>query len=469
MSPSWSVCGAVWRNAVLGERRSWAIGWTIVALVLSALCVVLSLVFPSAPITRIGAWTVPLAALALFHWLRFIPGAVRQNSPANARLVPGLHRSVRRTTVLAWCLTVAPMALLARAFERPLLGFVVLCLAVTAIGMARGGRAIGNLIYILLIVAQGFVIGSAALLAWLASAPVLTLLALLCAALARDAMRTVFPAGGEGHWKMLAAQAKQRVSTDLQQSMRLNRASGGSPSLYALWLRRDLRPGAPDAPLLLHALGPYNHRFDVLVPLALVLLLAVAVRLVLGALGADSSAVPAELVRSFAIPIVLLQGVMFERMAVSISNTRVEQALVRLAPRAPQAPRLGRVLARQLLAICLVEWLATGLALAAMLALFGASQRDYLMVASAMSVSLATVGWVLRDYTLDQRAAFSAAAIMQTLFLGAGGVALFLVRDNLPLWSMLLPLMLGSSLAIVHGRWTTMVEAPVPFPAGRAS
>ena len=156
-------------------------------------------------------------------------------------------------------------------------------------------------------------------------------------------------------------------------------------------------------------------------------------------------------------------------MAVSISNTRVEQALVRLAPRAPQAPRLGRVLARQLLAICLVEWLATGLALSAMLALFGASQRDYLMVASAMSVSLATVGWVLRDYTLDQRAAFSAAAIMQTLFLGAGGVALFLVRDNLPLWSMLLPLMLGSSLAIVHGRWTTMVEAPVPFPAGRAS
>lgn len=468
MSPSWSVCGAVWRNAVLGERRNWAIGWTAVSLTLSALGAMLAFAFATSPMARMMAWTLPLAALALFYWLRYIPGAVRQNSPANARLVPGLHRSVRRTTVLAWCLTMAPMALLACAFERPLLGMVVFCVAVTAIGMARGGRKIGTLIYLLVIVAQAVVIGSDPMLAWLSSAPVLAVLMLMCLAMAWDGLRTIFPAGGERHWKMLSAQARQRASADLHQSMRLKRAGGRSARLYALLLRHDLRPDASPRHLLLHALGPGNHRYDLVLPLAVALLLALAVRLALAVLDVDYGAVPSEIIRAFAVPLVLGQGLLFERMVVSMNNTRVEQALVRLAPRAPQADRLGRILARQLLAMCLAEWLASGLALVAMLALFGAGWQHMLIVAGAMSVSLGAAGWALRDYTLDQSAGFGGEAIVQTLLLGGGGVALFLVRDNLPLWSALLLLMVSSAVAVIHGRWTTMVEAPVPFPAGRA-
>jgi len=468
MSPSWSVCGAVWRNAVLGERRNWAIGWAVVSLALSALGVLFAVAFAASPMARMVAWTLPLAALALFHWLRYIPGAVRQNSPANARLVPGLHQSVRRTTVLAWCLTMAPMALLACAFEQPLLGMVVFCVAITAIGMARGGRRIGTVIYLLVIVAQGFVVGSDPMVAWLSSAPVLAVLMLMCLAMAWDGLRTIFPAGGERHWKILPAQAKERVSTDLHQSMRLNRAGGRSARLYALLLRHDLRAGASPRHLLLHALGPYNHRFDVVLPVLMVLLLALAARLVMSILGLDYGAVPAEIIRAFAVPLVLLQGLSLERMVVSMNNTRVEQALVRLAPRAPQADRLGRTLARQLLAISLAEWLASGLVVVAMLVLFGAGWPHMVIVATAMSVSLGAAGWALRDYTVDQSSSFGAEAIVQTLLLGAGGVALFLVRDNLPLWSALLALMVASAVAVIHGRWKTMVEAPVPFPAGRA-
>jgi hypothetical protein len=467
MTSSWTVYGAIWRNAVLGERRGWAIGWTVAALSLSVLGAVLALVFPTSPMARAAAWRLPLAALALFYWLRYVPGAVRQNSPANARLVPGLHRSVRRTSMLAWCLTMAPMALLAAAFERPWLGFVVFCVATTAIGLARGGRAIGSAIFILVTLAQGVVIGNDALVAWLSSTPVLAAMLLLCAAMAWDALRSVFPAGGEQHWKLLSSQARQRASTDLHLSMRLNRAGGGAARLYGFLLRRDLRPQASPRHLLLHALGPYNHRYDLVLPLAVALLLAVAARMVLDALGISYGSVPAFLIQSFALPLVLLQGLSFERMVVSINNTRVEQALVRLAPRAPQADRLGRTLARQLLAICLSEWLATGGALLAMLLLFGAGRQHLVIVATVMSVSLATTGWALRDYTRDQSGAFGGEAIVQTLLLGAGGVALFLVRDNLPLWGALLLLMLGSAAAVVHGRWKTMVDAPVPFPAGR--
>jgi hypothetical protein len=468
VSPSWSVCAAVWRNAVLGERRNWAIGWTVVATALSALGALLGFAFATSPMARMVAWALPLAALALFYWLRFIPGAVRQNSPANARLVPGLHQAVRRTTVLAWCLTMVPMVLLAWAFERPLLGLVVFWVAVTAIGMARGGRRIGTVIYLLVMVAQALVIGSDPMVAWLSSAPVLAVLMVMCLAMGWDGLRTIFPAGGERHWRMLSAQAQERVSTDLHQSMRLHRAGGRSARLYALLLRRDLRPDGSPRHLLLHALGPYNHRFDVVLPVAIALLLAIALRLVLAALGVDYGALPSELIRAFAVPLVLCQGLMFERMVVSMNNTRVEQALVRLAPRSPQADCLGRTLARQLLAICLVEWLASGLVLVAMLLLFGAGWQHMMIVASAMSVSLAAAGWALRDYSVDQSGAFGAEAIVQTLLLGAGGVALFLVRDNTALWSALLVLMVGSALAVVHGRWKTMVEAPVPFPAGRA-
>lgn len=467
MSPSLSVYGAIWRSAVLGERRNWAIGWTVVSLALCALGVAFAFAFATSPMARIAAPALPLAALGLFFWLRFIPGAVRQNSPANARLVPALHRSVRRTAVLAWCLTMAPMALLASAFEHAALGFVVFCIAVTAIGMARGGRAIGNVIYILVIVAQSIVIGNAALVAWLSSAPVLAALLLSCVAMAWDGLRNVFPAGGEQHWKMLAAQARQRASSDLHQSMRLNRSSGRRAWLHGMLLRRDLRPCASPQHLLLYALGPGNHRFDFVLPLVLVLAVAIAIRLALAMLEVPYGLAAADVILCFALPFGLMQGLPYERIVASMNNTRGEQALVRLAPRAPRADRLGRSLARQLLRICMGEWLACFLGLLALLMLFGCSVRHVVLLATIMSVSLAATGWALRDYTADQSGFLGGTAIVQMLLLGAIGVALFLVRGNLPLWGALWVLVLGCAAAVVHGRWQSMVEAPVPFPAGR--
>lgn len=458
MSPSWTVSRAIWTNAVLGERKTWALGWTIVSLALSALGAMLSFAYATSSMARIAACALPLAALSLFFWLRYVPGAVRQNSPANARLVPGLHRSVRRTTVLAWCLTMVPMALLASSFDRPWLAFVVLCVAITAIGTARGGRAIGNIIFVLVIVAQGFAINNLPLVTWLSSAPVLAVMLLMCVALAWDGMRTVFPAGGERHFELLSAQARQRFSTDMYQSMRLNRASGYPARQYALLLQRDLRPAARPEHLLLHALGPHNHRFDVVLPLVLAVVLAIAAKLVLVALGVSYGAVPVELISCFAIPLCLMQAMTLERTVVSMQNTRVEQSLVRLAPRAPDSGRLIRSMANQLLAIGLTEWLACGLALLGLMLLFGGGWQHLMLLATAMSVSLAGAGWALRDYAAAPSGALGGEAIVQTLLMGAGGVALFLVRDNLSLWSALLVLLLGCSAAIVHGRWNKMIN-----------
>ncbi|MES2017787.1 MAG: hypothetical protein V4484_14950 [Pseudomonadota bacterium] len=137
------------RAAMFGERKGWLLGWTVIALLL---------LVPAA-LFDFGGGKHPdwgkqsqlaflMAALALFWWLRFVPGAVRQNSPANARLVPGLNRSVRRTTMLFWCLTLAPMAWLASRFTHPMLAFVVFSMLITTLGMARGGRQAGMVIYL---------------------------------------------------------------------------------------------------------------------------------------------------------------------------------------------------------------------------------------------------------------------------------------------------------------------------------
>jgi hypothetical protein len=332
--------------------------------------------------------------------------------------------------------------------------------------MGRGGRSVGIAIYILMIVAFLFTGDSPGVRAWLSKPAVLAGLSLLSAALAWDALRTVFPAGGERHWKILSAQVRQQVSGDMRKTMKVKRAGGGRGRLYAFLLARDLQPGGHPEHLLLHALGPGNHRFDVVLPLLGALLAALAVKLGVTGSAPRANHMALQFFSCFAVPLILLQCFTFHRLVVSIDNTHGEQALVRLAPRAPRADRLGRSLARQLLGICLTEWLACGLGALAIMALFGGGARYMTLAASAMCASLAACGWALRDYSGKQPGAL-VEVIVQSVLVGAGVVALFLVRENLPMWTALALLMVGCAWAIGSERWKRMVSAPVQFPAGR--
>ena len=454
---------AVWRNAVLGERRNWVIGWSAVLLALFVLAVVFFVAFGAdQPKRQVFGSTIPLALLALFLWVNYVPGAVRQNSPANARLVPGLHRAVRRTTVLAWCLTLAPLALVSSASEHGALMFATLSLMVTSIGMARGGSATGTALFALLTMAIGFVPGRPALMAWLSTAPVLAALFLLGAALAWEGLRTVFPFGGDRHWKLLPAQATQRASGALQRLMLSRRAAGGRASLYGWLLRRDLRPSARPEHLLLHALGPGNHRFDFIRYLLPVLLLALLAKLVLAVLGWGASKVPLEIIVIFSVTMLPMQGPNFQRLVVSMRNTRGEQALVGLAPRAPRADRLGRVLARQMLRVCLFEWLACGAGTLALILLFGGGAEQLVTLAVLQCFCLAMAGWPLRDYAKPRAALL--VVIFQAVLAAGLAFSLYVLRGQPALWIALL----GCALAIVYQRWKTMAGAAPPFPASAA-
>lgn len=451
---------AVWSNAVLGERRSWVIGWSALLLSLFVLAVLFfHIVSAGEPKTQVIGSTIPLALLALFYWLLYVPGAVRQNSPANARLVPGLHRAVRRSTVLAWCLTLAPLALFSSPLEHAPLMFAALSLMVTSIGMARGGSATGSAIFALLTLAMGFVPGRPALVAWLSTAPVLAALFLLGAVLAWEGLRTVFPFGGERHWKLLPAQEMQRASGDLQRVMLSRRLAGGRASLYGWLLRRDLRPSARPEHLLLHALGPGNHRFDFVRYLLPVLLLAILAKLVLAVLGLGASNVPLEIIVISSMTVLPMQGPNFQRLVVSMRNTRGEQALVRLAPSAPRADQLGRVLASQMLRVCLFEWLACGTGALAVMLLFGGGVKELVTLALLQCGCLAMAGWPLRDYS-KARAALP-VVIAQAVLVAGLAFSLYVLRGQPALWIALL----ACALAIVYQRWKTMAGAAPPFPA----
>lgn len=452
---------AVWSTAVLGARRSWVIGWSAVLLSLFVLAVLFfHIVGADQPDKRVFGSTIPLAMLALFYWVIYVPGAVRQNSPANARLVPGLHRAVRRTTVLAWCLTLAPLALLSSASERGALMFAALSLMVTSIGMARGGSATGAALFALLTMAIAFVPGKPALVAWLSTGPVLAALFVFGAALAWEGLRSVFPFGGDRHWKLLPAQETQRASGSLQRLMLSRRFAGGRASLYGWLLRRDLRPSARPEHLLLHALGPGNHRFDFVGYLLPVLLLAVLAKLVLAMLGLGASNVPLEIIAFFSVTLLPMQGLNFQRLVVSMRNSRGEQALVRLAPRAPRADRLGRVLARQMLRVCLSEWLAFGAGALALILLFGGGVKELVTLAILQCVCLAMAGWPLRDYSKPRAALL--VVIAQAVLVAGLALSLYMLRGQPVLWAALL---LGCALAIVYQRWKTMAGAAPPFPA----
>ena len=465
MSRGLRMHASIFFAALLGERRQLVVGWTVTALlacVAGAGLVAMAKGSAQAILTGI---LVPLMALAAFLWLRYVPGAVRQNSPANARLVPHLHALVRRTAIGAWCAAMLPFVLYAAVADNGVPVLLGAAVAMTALGMSRGGHASGTAIYILLIVGATFGPANTVLASWLASPAVLAAMGGACLLFAWFALGKTFPAGGEGHFRLLKQQGRQQAGTALADLQKLRLSSGKAERLYGMMLRHDLCKARREN-LLMHALGPSNHRFDFLAPLVVALAVILFAKAGLSQLEFLPQGYIPQGILILASLGVLAQGITFHRFVASFTPTRGEQSLVRLTPAAPAAPVLGAVVARQLLRMALGEWAVFNVFVIAALLLFSGGWHEVQMVASMAAASLAMTGWALRDYAAAEGGSLVEVAV-QCLLMGTGTVALFLVRGDLPMWSMLMLLLLGCSFAIVSGRLKAMAAAPVPFPAGR--
>lgn len=451
----------IWRNAMLAKNRLNLFAYTALFVVLALFLGLAPLPFKSDMDRALFSPPFALFFMALFHWDRFLIHTLAQNSPAVAGLVPRQHASVRLAVVLAWLLAVAPVAWLSLGFEHSLLIVLVYVNYITAAGLMRAGYGAGSVLSMAMILFGMLVLRSNPLQQALTQAPVIAALSVLTLGFAWLALCKAFPRGGERHWRILPGQHKPVSPLN----MLLALLKGKRDRIYAWKLRYDLQRSPTPGHLMLHALGPNNHRFDLLGPLAGVLVVACLLWWLASAFQAQAW-VPKVIVGIILGTLIGSHSLLVKRFVNSMERTAAEQALVRLAPGVPAATGMNQVLAGQLLAISLAEWLAIAFISMGMAAVLAQSAQQLLFPASALIATLTFNGIALRDYS-DKQVEPYGRIILQGVIMVAG-VALMIRTSDTPLWWSVSAL--GSLLTggwIVYDRWRLMVAAPPAFPAQR--
>lgn len=461
-----SECGRIWYGAVTSNTSLPLRGIEMILLGLLAALFLAGTLYIEAPVGTVLACSVcvPLAIAGAMLWMRYVAGAVRQNSPAHAALVPRLNRRLRQAAVLAFAAAMLPV--LAGATAVPYgMGLVALCAAgLILFGIGRGGVQ-----QAMLVVGAGsmaLVFSGPTVWSFMLQPAVLAGCFLLIGLLGWYGLHAVFPAAGERHFRLFQLQHRSIAQgTSLKDYTKVQQSSGACRPLYRWMLARDIAGGKAER-LLLHAMGPGGHRHDWMLPVAMLLGFAALGKLashwfpLIGNFMAHSPLVPAVMIgmiAPFASAI---------RWSPKIESTPAEQALVRLAPRCPSSQRLNAVLGRQLLRISLTEWLVGVLAVVGVSAWWGASPATLMAELAFISAALALAGAPLRNLARKQSApAWRSYALGVVVLLLAGGG--YASAGQPWQWAALTAATVVVSCLIVSTRWRTFMASPVAFPAGR--
>lgn len=409
----------------------------------------------------VGAWV-----------LYFVPGAVKLNTPANARLVPRLRRRLIGLTAAVWVVIVT-LATLMSLQTRLTPAFVFLAIGtwVAAYGLGQSGHRAG----------QWGQFGAWMFIAFndhlpprllelLASGTGLAIATLLMLAFAAFALQAMFMDGGERHYAARQAQRQQTERLTAAGQFREHNPRKLNTLVYRRILRRDCQ--ARDSGRLLgHLLGAMTHWSTRAVVLGL-LLVVVAAALVLLRMfaGAELQDMIKTIGWTFSLP--LLLGAMFdsERRNVRLKDTAAEQALVRLAPPMPSgAPAFNRKLASTLLRAALLEWAMLSGVVLCLGAMTGASAENLYVQACLCCLTLPLVAANLRDH------ARHAGLLGWRLLVGfALSLAVSLAAGLVAKQAMGLPLSAGAALAsmaialvLVAGGFRRAARSAYAFPAGR--
>jgi hypothetical protein len=409
------------------------------------------------------AVAAPGALLLLIWVFVFVPGAALMNTPANARLVPRMHRRLVEMIVGVWAIVFA-VALFSPQWQ------VAPVVVAWVIGMsiARSGRPIGGLF--------GALAGATPLLSQMApagvadfmrTAPGFALACVVVVLLALYAISAILPNGGERH----IGQRKGQTET-IQKFESMGRS--GTPavgksgrSLYLSVLRRATSAGEP-ARLLFHSLGPRSHWTSVLPGLALMLAIGIAASLVVPHVVAINRM--ASVGVWMLLLVLLLVFVGYVDQARQLGSTRSEQSLVRLAARSPGSGMFNHQLAGQLMRSVLFCWLSVSGAILALALLAGEGAMQLLILATLCSLLFFPgMAWVLRDYArADGNSSFIFSILAMLVLTPLSGAA-YALQDVLPAIAWIGLALAGNAIAAVAvvRRWENMVAAPVAFPSGR--
>lgn len=414
-------------------------------------------------------WCAGCAAI-LAMWIgRFIPGAVKLNSPANAKLVPGMRRRLVELAALVWFaaivgLMIAPYANGAGP------GVWILWVAIGTLGCGLGaaGHQGGAALVCVACVGSTFLSKLPAPLHGLLSGPLVPALSpLLYAGLVMVVVREIFAEGQDRHWRMIdrrarIADAPGKADPLIEQIAGARTRGWYAASLRRACARRDSRR------LVLHALGPAHHLGELLAGLGFFANTLAVVGVFARWRTGDDFLEGAGWI--FACLLMIVPASIILRLNGLAAAYPGEQALVRLAPAAPgAAASFNRDLGRGLALQALKGWaLAAGAALS-MAALAGAGPSILVRVASICCLMLPIVAAPLRNHAVRTRLP---GAVLVLLMVGSAGVSIglgFALRAVTGLPAMPVAAIVSiaiASYAVTHGL-RVMTSSPFAFPAGR--
>lgn len=412
------------------------------------------------------------AVLALGSLAYFVPGALKLNTPANARLVPRMRRRAMQLTVLVWmCVTglgtlLAPGSMLGMAAVFLGLGSWIIALALNRSGHWAGTPLLFlHPMAIMLIKAVPH-----AWLALLASGPGLAVASLLMLAFGAFTLDTMFPEAGDRHFRLRAAQqlASEKATVEGQaRQVRVSRLGGW---MYDAALRRDC--AHRDAGVLLqHLLGPAVHWSQRQLPFVLFALAAAGILAVLPRFAsADTLGAIANGSWVFVSSALAVQLFDYQRRMMRLDFTRAEQGLLKLAPSLPGAAAdFNRRLARRLLRDGLVEWAVVSASVLGVVAVGGAPAPILLIQACMCCLTLPLVASTLRDHARRSSAGGWALVVWLLVSLAACLLAGAVVRRmfGTPVMPVAAAAAVLLAIMAVAWRWRRLCGAPHAFPVGR--
>ncbi|MCC2971504.1 hypothetical protein [Massilia sp. IC2-476] len=420
------------------------------------------------PRTALAFFWCGACVILLMNWAwRFMPGAVKLNNPANARLVP---QARRRLVELSCLVCFAGLAGIASAPYTSTTQLGAALFWVVLITMGTGLAAAGHPAGTTIVVVGGLCAGFAGKLSGLTGAlshPIVILLSLpVYAVVIVVAVRAMFAQGGERHWSMEARRTRWTDTAAKRDPLVAQLDGFNTRGWYAAALRRDSarRDGRR---LLLHALGPVHHPAEMAVGTGIL-------ALVLGCVGLLTAwRVDAEVVRGigwmFAAVLLFVPLSFCLRLGQLADSNPAEQALARLAPTAPASSadfnrRLGRFLVQRAVG----GWLLASAAGLVLLALGGADGEAVLRLAGICCLALPMVALPLRDHAGRNLSGVAGILLLLLSFTADLLLAFPIGRvTGLPVMAVAALLGIATTLFAVARGLRTMRASPCAFPAGR--
>lgn len=462
----------LWRMALSAQRRRMHVILLCVVVLLAAMVGFLVQVKEGDPMLTLGVSVrIVLGGMLAGMVVYFLLGAVKLNTPANARLVPRMRRRLLEAAAIAWAAATGLATLL--ACDTPVspalvflgTGSVTAIIALASTGHRAGLNAqfaVFPLVFLVPKVATGLVQNVTHGLGLLTAT-------LLMLAFSAFTLGTMFMNGGEQHH---ALRKRQELLVERLSPKGQFKATKPSPIImraYFAVLRRDCA-GHDMRKLLPHLLGGREHWTYQALALAGVTALLAAALLAFRAYGGEATrAMLANGGWVFAFGLLLIPLFEHERRNIRLTETAGEQGLLRLAPRMPaSAAVFNRSLARTTLANAVLGW-CLQVAAAMVLALAAGATAWLTTLLCLCCLTLPLIGTNLRQHARAAGLLGLAPALCLLLSAGASFTVGAWLRTTFDI-----PIMTGAAFAsvliaavAVPWRWKRSVEAPIAFPVGR--